>query len=41
MKYNIEKLKNGLNKLNIEPNDKVIDQFILYYEMLVEKNKFL
>ena len=35
------KLKNELNKIGIKLNDKQIDQFIRYYELLVEWNSFM
>lgn len=41
MKYNLEKLKSGLNKLNIELSEHQIQQFLTYYEMLIEKNKVM
>ncbi len=41
MKYNLEKFKSGLNKLNIELSEKQLQQFITYYEMLIEKNKVM
>ncbi len=41
MKYNLEKFKSGLNKLQIVLSDKQIQQFITYYEMLIEKNKVM
>jgi len=39
--YNLNIFKNLLNELNIELNEKQIQNFILYYELLVEKNKVM
>ena len=39
MTYNLEKFLKGLEELQIELSDNQIQQFIRYYEMLVEKNK--
>lgn len=39
--YQTEKLINKAEILNIELNDKQIQQFITYYEMLVERNKYM
>lgn len=33
--------KKGLSDWNIELNDRQIEQFLLYYEMLIEKNKVM
>lgn len=41
MDYNLDKFKNGLEKLNLELSNEQIDQFIQYYEMLVETNKVM
>ena len=41
MEYNTEKFKSGLSDLGIELTEKQIDQFLTYYEMLVEKNKVM
>lgn len=41
IEYNLKKLKSGLNKLNIELSDYQVQQFLTYYEMLVEKNKVM
>lgn len=41
MDYNLDKFKEGLDKLNIELSDHQIQQFLTYYEMLVEKNKVM
>ncbi len=37
----LEIFKSGLNELNIKINDKQLQQFIKYYEYLVEKNKVM
>ena len=41
MNYNIEKFQNGLEKLNISLNEQQMQQFIKYYELLVETNKVM
>lgn len=41
MEYNLEKFKSGLNKLEVELSEQQIQQFLKYYEMLVEKNKVM
>lgn len=41
MKYNLEKFETGLRKLNIELSDAQIQQFLDYYEFLVEWNKVM
>ena len=41
MTYNLEKILKGLEELQIELSDNQIQQFIRYYEMLVEKNKVM
>lgn len=41
MEYNLEKLISGLNKLQIELSDDQMQQFLTYYEMLIEKNKVM
>lgn len=41
MKYNLEKFKSGLNKLEIELSESQVQQFLTYYEMLIEKNKVM
>lgn len=41
MTYDLTNFKNGLKELNIELTDLQLDQFIKYYEMLVEKNKVM
>ena len=39
--YNTNQFEKDLKALNIELNDKQIEQFILYYEMLIEWNSFI
>ena len=39
--YNTEKFINGLNNIGVMLTEKQIQQFITYYEMLVEKNKVM
>lgn len=41
MTYILEKFLKGLEELQIELSDNQIQQFIRYYEMLVEKNKVM
>lgn len=41
MNYNIDILKNGCESFGIALSDRQIEQFILYYEYLVEKNKVM
>ena len=41
MAYNLEKFLKGLEELHIELSENQIQQFIRYYEMFVEKNKFM
>ncbi|MBO6155675.1 MAG: 16S rRNA (guanine(527)-N(7))-methyltransferase RsmG [Lachnospiraceae bacterium] len=41
MEYNTDKFKSGLSDLRIELTEKQIDEFLTYYEMLVEKNKVM
>ncbi len=41
MNYNLDKFKNGLEKLNITLSDAQMQQFLDYYEMLVETNKVM
>ena len=33
-------LEQGLSQLNIQFTDKQIEQFMKYYDLLIEKNKF-
>lgn len=39
MSYDLAKFKHGLEELRITLTDHQIEQFLQYYEMLVEKNK--
>ena len=41
MNYNTEKFRQGLENLKLELTEKQIEQFLKYYEMLVEKNKVM
>ena len=41
MRYDLTKFKHGLEELNITLTDEQIEQFLQYYEMLVEKNKVM
>lgn len=41
MNYNLESFQNGLKELNISYSDKQVDQFIRFYELLVERNKVM
>ena len=41
MNYNTEKFKQGLENLKLELTEKQIEQFLKYYEMLIEKNKVM
>lgn len=41
MSYNTEKFRQGLENLNLELTEKQIEQFLKYYEMLIEKNKVM
>lgn len=41
MKYSLGAFKKGLSELEIELSEKQINQFIAYYEMLIEKNKVM
>lgn len=41
MNYDLTSLKNGLRELNIQLSEKQYDQFIDYYELLIEKNKVM
>ena len=40
-KYDLETLKRGLKELKIELNEDQIQQFVTYYEVLVEWNSFM
>ncbi|MBO5522536.1 MAG: 16S rRNA (guanine(527)-N(7))-methyltransferase RsmG [Roseburia sp.] len=41
MDYNVKKFKEGLKAFNITLSDKQIEQFLTYYEFLVETNKVM
>ena len=41
MEYNFDKFLEEVNKLSITLTEKQLDQFRIYYEMLVEKNKVM
>ena len=41
MNYNTEKFRKGLADLKLELTEKQIEQFLKYYEMLIEKNKVM
>ena len=41
MNYNTEKFRQGLKDLKVELSEKQIEQFLKYYEMLIEKNKVM
>lgn len=41
MEYNFDKFLNELKNINIELSEKQLEQFRIYYEMLVEKNKVM
>ncbi len=41
MSYQLEKFKLGLEQLNIPYSDEKINQYLIYYEMLTEKNKVM
>ena len=41
MNYNLQKFKNGLQQLHIALSEKQMEQFLQYYELLVEKNKVM
>ena len=41
MSYNLDKFLNGLEELHIVLSEEQVNQFIQYYEMLVEKNKVM
>ena len=41
MEYQLEKFERGLNKLGITLSEEQMQQFLTYYEMLVEKNKVM
>ena len=41
MNYNTEKFRQGLENFKLELTEKQIEQFLKYYEMLIEKNKVM
>ena len=41
MNYNLNKFQDGLTKYGITLSDEQLNQFLRYYEMLVEKNKVM
>jgi 16S rRNA (guanine527-N7)-methyltransferase len=41
MTYHVENFIEGLSNLNIELSEEQLNQFIRYYEMLIEKNKVM
>ena len=41
MPYNLDKFEAGLRELSLELTDQQKQQFIRYYEMMVEKNKVM
>lgn len=41
MEYNMNRLKNLANQLGIELNDRQIEQFSIYFNMLIETNKVM
>ena len=41
MKYQLEKFQFGLERLNLELTEEMINQFLNFYEMLMEKNKVM
>lgn len=41
MEYKLEKFKSGLSQLQIDLSENQLQQFITYYEMLIEKNKVM
>jgi 16S rRNA (guanine527-N7)-methyltransferase len=41
MTYNLELFQKGLSKLNIDLSETQYDQFVRYYELLIEKNKVM
>lgn len=41
MNYNTTKFINDLKKIGIELSDEQLEQFLTYYEMLIEKNKVM
>ena len=41
MEYQLEKFEHGLNEMGITLSEEQMQQFLTYYEMLVEKNKVM
>ncbi len=41
MNYNLDSFKNGIKALGLNLTDKQLQNFITYYEMLIEKNKVM
>lgn len=41
MDYNLQKFTNGVKDLEITLTDKQLNQFLIFYKMMVEKNKFV
>lgn len=41
MEYQVDKFKAGLEKWNVSLTEKQVQQFLTYYEMLIEKNKVM
>ena len=41
MNYNTDTFKSELEKLGISISEEQLEQFIRYYEMLIEKNKVM
>lgn len=39
MQYNLEKFQSGLESLNINLSELQLNQFLIFYEMLIEKNR--
>lgn len=41
MNYNLDRFKDGLKNFSLELSDEQLNQFVRYYEMIVEKNKVM
>ena len=41
MEYSLDKFQCGLKKLKIDLSDYDLKKFLIYYEMLIEKNKVM
>ncbi|SHI45253.1 16S rRNA (guanine(527)-N(7))-methyltransferase RsmG [Parasporobacterium paucivorans] len=41
MKYNLQDFANRLEKMNVSLSDSQMEQFVKYYELLIEKNKVM